>query len=56
MACNDRGCVMEHELADHCDEDVDSESEVVGLPVVPLVALAGSGTFAAWMSLTCFVC
>lgn len=26
------------------------------LPVAGLLGLAGSGTFAVWMSLTCFVC
>ena len=44
---------MEHELVERPD-DVDPDD--VAMPVAPLIALAGSGTFAVWMSLTCFVC
>lgn len=29
---------------------------VATLPVRPLLGLAGSGVFAVWTSLTCFVC
>ena len=47
---------MAHELVERPADDVDVDPDDVALPVAPLVALAGSGTFAVWMSLTCFVC
>lgn len=33
-----------------------AEDDAGPLPWVPMAALGGSGAFAAWMSLTCFVC
>lgn len=56
MASNDKGCGMEHEVAGSPGDEVDDGMDAAALPVVPLVALAGSGTFALWTSLTCFVC
>lgn len=51
---------MQHELAEltgtEADCEADTEAGEAPLPVVPIAALAASGTFAAWMSLTCFVC
>lgn len=47
---------MEHEPTERPDHGDTGFEDGVGLTLAPLLALAGSGTFAAWTSLTCLVC